>query len=126
MQLPSGQAVICALVAVREDDGDDWLDLCIPLEALSRIDGRIGGYPFEPDGDGSLAWRQPIDGWLAGLAGEVRGGTEFRLAVIGFEVSGSERAETLDRRSEQRPYGLVLPDGNYLPAAGSAPRAHPS
>jgi len=34
-QLPGGQQVICAVAAVREDRGDDWLDLCIPLEALA-------------------------------------------------------------------------------------------
>jgi hypothetical protein len=26
-QLPNGQQVICAVVAVRDDQGDDWLDV---------------------------------------------------------------------------------------------------
>ena len=107
-QLPGGQQVICAVAAVREDRGDDWLDLCIPLEALGRGDARIGGFPFEPDGGASLSWRRPIDDWLARLADEIRQETGFRHAVIGFEVSGSVRAETLTDQPEDRPYALVI------------------
>jgi hypothetical protein len=59
--LPGGQHVICSVIAVREEDGDDWLLLGIPIEALGRVDAWIGGYPFEPDDNASLAWRQPID-----------------------------------------------------------------
>lgn len=118
VQLPGGQQVICAVTAVREDHGDDWLDLSIPLEALGRGDARIGGFPFGPDGgDTSLRWRRPVDDWLARLAGEVRQQTGFRHAVIGFEVSGSIRAETLKNQPEGRPYALVLANGTYLSAA---------
>lgn len=118
VQLPGRQQVICAMTAVREDHGDDWLDLSIPLEALGRDDARIGGYPFGPDGgDASLRWRRPIDDWLARVAGEVRQETGFRHAVIGFEVSGSTRAETLNDKPEDRTYALVLANGTYLPAA---------
>jgi hypothetical protein len=106
------------VVAVREDHGDDWLDLCIPLEALSRGDARIGGFPFEPDSGASLAWRRPIDDWFARLAEDVRQETGFCHAVIGFEISGSVRAETLmDQPEDRRPYALVLASGTYLPAA---------
>lgn len=111
VQLPGGQQVICAVVAVREDHGDDWLDLCIPLEALGRGDARIGGFPFEPDGGASLTWRRPIDDWFARLADQVRQATGFRHAVIGFEISGSVRAETLRDQLEDRPYALVLANG---------------
>jgi hypothetical protein len=117
IRLPDGEPMICAVAGVREDHGDDWLDLCIPLEALCRSDARIGGFPFAPDGGTSLAWRQPIDDWLARLAGEVRQETAFRLAAIGFEVSGEVRAEELASELEARPYALVLADGTYLPAA---------
>src|SRR5579859_7388708 len=78
VELPGGQQVICAVVAVREDHGDDWLDLCIPLEALGRGDARIGGFPFEPDNGASLAWRRPIDNWFARLADDIRQETGFR------------------------------------------------
>ena len=73
VQLPDGRQVICAVVAVREDLGDDWLDLCMPLEALGRQDARIGGFPFEPDDSTSLVWRQPIDNWFARLASKCAG-----------------------------------------------------
>jgi len=109
--------VICAVFAAREDHGDDWLDLSIPLEALGRGDARIGGFPFEPDGGASLTWRRLIDEWLARLADEVRQATGFRHAVIGFEISGSVPAETLRDQPEDRPYALVLVNGTYLPAA---------
>jgi hypothetical protein len=117
VRLPSGQQVICAVVAVRETDGDDWLDLCLPLEALGRGDARIGGYPFEPDRGASLAWRRPIDDWFARLADQVRLEAGFRHAVIGFEISGSVRAEELVHQPQHRPYALVLADGAYLPGA---------
>ena len=37
--------------------GNDWLDLCLPLGALSELDERVGAYPFEPDTASSRAWR---------------------------------------------------------------------
>lgn len=116
--LPDGQQAICAVTAVREDDGDDWLDLCLPLEALARRDGRIGGFPFEPDADHrSLAWRLPIDDWFARIAREVSQEFGFKLAAIGFEVSGSVRAESVAKpASAERPYGIVLREGTYLRA----------
>jgi hypothetical protein len=117
IQLPGGDPMICAVFGVREDQGDDWLDLSIPLEALCRSDARIGGYPFAPDDGASLTWRQSIDDWFARLAAEVRQETAFRLAVIGFEVSGQVRAAELTKAPEIRPYALVLADGTYLPAA---------
>ena len=116
VQLPSGQQVICAVIAIRESDGDDWLLLGIPLEALGRGDARIGGFPFDPDNGASVAWRRPIDDWFARLADEVRLQAGFRLAAIGWEASGLVCAETQVHEPEDRPYALVLTDGTYLPA----------
>jgi hypothetical protein len=117
--LPRGQRTICSVIGVRERDGDDWLDLCLPLEALGRLDERIGGYPFGPDdGPVSLAWRRPLDDWLAAIARRVRQACRFRLAVIGFEVSGTVRAGHLPSTVPDQPgYALLLADGvTYLPA----------
>jgi hypothetical protein len=117
--LPDRQHVICSVVAVREEHGDDWLDLCLPLEALGRSDSRIGGFPFGEDGgSASLTWRRPIDNWLAGVAGQVGRAVSFRLAVIGFEISGSVRAEAMsDGPPHDRGYGLLLSaEATYLPA----------
>jgi hypothetical protein len=117
--LPGGQRGICSVVCVREEGGDDWLDLCLPLEALSRLDVRVGGFPFGPDGgSASLAWRRPVDDWLAGVAGRVREACGFRLAVIGFEVSGQVRAEEMAGGiPAERGYALLLPgEAGHLPA----------
>jgi len=32
---PSGCRVACGVIAIREDDGHDWLDFSIPLGALA-------------------------------------------------------------------------------------------
>ena len=118
VQLPGGQHVICAVIASRESGGDDWLLLGIPLEALGRGDARIGGFPFDPDIEASLAWRRPIDDWFARLAEEVRLEVWFLLAAIGWEADGFATAEANVHQPRDRPYALVLADGTYLPAAG--------
>lgn len=89
--LPSGHRVVCATHVIREDGGygNDWLDLCLPLGALARVDHRVGGYPF---GDVliSRAWREPIDNWFVGIAQAVAARHPFQLAMIGHEVSGQD------------------------------------
>lgn len=118
---PLGRTV-CSAVAVREEDGGpDWLDLCLPLGALSELDPRIGGFPFEEGGESAaLAWRRPLDDWLATVAGRVYAAARFRLALIGFEVSGRTYAADLgDDPPAERYVGYVLPDGGrtgYHPA----------
>lgn len=118
VMLPDGQRAICSVIRVREQDGDDWLDLCLPLEALGQLDARVGGYPFGPDGGPvSLAWRRPVDDWLTGIARQVARACPFRMAAIGFEVSGSIRAEDLaDAVRGDRAYALLLADGTCLAA----------
>ena len=106
VELPSGQSVICGVMAIRYEGDDDWLYLDLPLAALGRLDARIGAYPFGADGEASsLAWRKPLDEWLAQLAFEVRGAVSFKLALIGVEVDE-------DEVSSRRPYGKT--DGSAL------------
>ncbi len=106
------------MLAIRYDNGEDWLDLSIPTGALEHSDRRVGGYPFGPDaGPQSLAWRLPIDAWFASLAAQVRQVTGFKQAVIGHEVSG-EAVESAAHSPADRPGGIVLADGTYLPAGG--------
>jgi hypothetical protein len=93
--LPSGTRIVCGAVAVREDDGPDWLDFYLPLGALGASDPRVGGYPFGEDAAASLAWRGPIDDWMAGIGTEVFREVDIRLAIIGFETSGSAYAKDL-------------------------------
>ena len=75
MELPHGQTLICCVLAVRYDNGEDWLDLSIPTTALANSDRRVGG---TRSGRQSLACRLPIDAWFASLAAQVRQVTGFR------------------------------------------------
>lgn len=77
---------------------------------------RFGGFPFRPDGDlSALAWRRPIDDWLAEIATTVFRAARFRLALIGHEVCGDTDAESLHGRvPEQRFIGYLLPRGGHL------------
>jgi hypothetical protein len=118
VQLPGGQQVICSVIAIRETDGDDWLLLGIPLEALGHGDPRIGGVPYDNDNGALLAWRRPIDDWFARLAEQVRVEIGFRLAAIGWEADGFVITERDMHQPRDRFYWLVWADGTYVPAAG--------
>jgi hypothetical protein len=64
VRLPAGLDIVCGVVAVRFENGSDWLSFYLPLGALARTDPAIGGYPFGNDADGaSLSWRRPLDSW---------------------------------------------------------------
>jgi hypothetical protein len=118
--LPDERACICCVIAVREDPGAvDWLDFCLPIGALGVTDPRIGGFPFgDEGGPSSLAWRQPIDDWLASLGSAVYMAAPFRLGLIGFEASGStDASEVGGQPPSERYVGYLLPDGpTYHPA----------
>ncbi len=99
------------MVVVREDAGDDWLAVCLPLEALSRIETRVRAFPFGDDGGAeSLIWRRPCDDWLAQIGRAVYRGVGFELGAIGFEVSGIVDAESVaDGVPDNRGYGVLQP-----------------
>lgn len=108
-------------MAVREDEGPDWLDFYLPMEALGRVDRRIGGFPFDHNsGQASLTWRHPLDDWLAAIGTSIFGEVDFQLALIGFEISGNTYSHQLNGTApEQRWAGHLLPtDGTlrYEPA----------
>jgi hypothetical protein len=92
VRLPNGTRVVCGALATRFDDGDDWLELYLPMGALAETDQRIGAFPFEwPRGSSSLEWRLPLDQWLADIAAQVYLQVPFELGLIG----GAYRAEDL-------------------------------
>lgn len=100
--LPSGIDVVCGVVAVREDDGPDWLDFYLPIGVLSRADSRFGrvAVGFGPDDAvTSLSWRQPIDEWFAGIGRRVYDEVDYRLALIANEASGVVYARPNSRRA---------------------------
>ncbi|MEH0927300.1 hypothetical protein [Micromonospora sp. CPCC 205558] len=86
LTLPSGARVVCGSYTTRYDNVDN-LVLYLPLGALARVDGRIGGYPFDQrSGVESLTWRAPLDRWLADIAVTVHADVPFTRAIIGFEA----------------------------------------
>jgi hypothetical protein len=91
VRLPLGRPVVCGCWATRFDEDDpDWLTLYLPLGALARVDRRVGGFPFGPDGGpASLTWRASLNRWLAGLVNEVFRDVDFRLGLVGFEATRS-------------------------------------
>lgn len=111
--LPSRARVVCGGFASRfEDDDTDELELYLPLGALTRVDRRIRAFPFdEHSGAESLQWREPLDRWLADVAGAVHAEVPLRRALIGFEV---------DERSTAGGYDAILTPGptglKYRPA----------
>jgi hypothetical protein len=114
LTLPSGERVVCGGYLSRYE-GLDELELYLPLGALSRVDVRIGGYPFdERSGAESLVWREPLDRWLADIATLVHAEVPFQRALIGFEID-----DDIDMSAERR-YAAVLspvPGGlDYHPA----------
>lgn len=116
VRLPDEHNIVCGVVAVRFEDGTDWLDFYLPLGALARTDSRIGGYPFGDDsGEPALIWRRPIDDWLAGVGTRVFEEVHFRLGVIGMEASGEmEAADVGEGVPDRRQDGLLVPSSRAL------------
>lgn len=121
-RLPSGVPVVCGALAVRGGEWTDWLSFFIPLGALERAESRVGSFPIGHEHEASLAWRQPIDDWLAGIGAGVYDAVQFLLALIGYEVSGAVSAEELGADPpESRLISYLLPRNGellYLPATG--------
>ncbi|WP_244927999.1 hypothetical protein [Nocardioides sp. W7] len=98
--IPGLGSSLCVVMVGRAETDDsgvaledaDWLDLCLPLGALANLDERVGGYPFDGDGD-TRGWREPIEHWFATVASAVFEAVPFVHAVTDDEVSGSEVPE---------------------------------
>ncbi len=115
VNLPEGATVLCGALAVREEEGSDWLDFYLPLGALCRADSRVDAYPFAEDDHPSLPWRRPIDTWLAEAAAQIYRAVPYRLGLIGFEVSGQTHASELaSDPPSPRGIGYLLPSGGAL------------
>jgi len=92
--LPDKQRIPCGTVAIREEEGPDWFNFYVPLGALEQIYKEVGGF-FGTDHPNSRCWREPLENWLAGMGREVFSAVEFRLGLIGCEVSGVAYASEL-------------------------------
>jgi hypothetical protein len=109
--LPDGQEIACGTVAIREKGRSDWLDFYVPLGALGQIYKEVGGYPFADFGSKSQSWRQPLEDWLAKIGCTVFSTVQFRLGLIGFEVSGTLHHLEMSKNdiSEIRHIGYLWP-----------------
>ncbi len=120
LRLPDGPRVVCtfALVGDGEDDGPLWAVLGLPMGSLTRVDPRIGGYPFGDD-DGA-SWRRPLDDWLVSVAVRVFDDVPFVSAMVGFDVSGDLSAAELAAGvpEERHHVGIVT--------VGDRPTYHPA
>ena len=107
LRLPTGPHVVCDFATVRDEESQ-WVVLGLPLGSLARVEPRIGGYPFSDDA--GHAWRQPLDQWLVDLALRLLEVLPFRLALVGFEVSGEITAADLesDLQAVPRHAGVVI------------------
>lgn len=76
-----------------------------PLPAATRESAAI---PSRQMTGGSLAWRAPIDAWLAELALKLFAVVPFSYAVIGFEVLGDELPDFTAAVSVVRPDAYVV------------------
>ncbi len=89
-----GEPIVCGVVTVRENEGDDWLDFYLPLGALVRRDARVGAFPFGDDGGAvSRAWRATLSMWLSDIGMATFEQVRFRYAAIGYEASGMSLPE---------------------------------
>lgn len=103
--IPDLGSTLCIVLVVREETcesgitryGDDWLDLCLPLGALSNLDQRVGAYPLGDEAE-SRGWREPIERWFEMVAAAVFDAVPFVHAITGDEVSGMEPSEVQDGR----------------------------
>jgi hypothetical protein len=116
VDIPSVGRVHCGVSAFREEDvsygpvRNDCLILYIPTAAFEHLDGYKAYERHEAEG---LAWQRPIDDWLAQVAIEVSRTVSFKFALIGEEPWWAID----DFRPFLGGYGVVLPDGTYMPAS---------
>src|SRR5215204_3547614 len=96
-RLPNGQRVACGSCLIREGDGPDWLDFYLPTGALGDA-YEIGAFPFAEANVDHRGWRVPVDEWLKSIGEYIHTVTPYRLALIGFEVSGEAYASEVAER----------------------------
>ena len=110
--------VACGTCTVREEeDGSDWLVFYIPLGTLVEVYPMIDGYPFgSTDEKACKLWQVSINGWLVELGKYVFHMVEFRLGLIGFEVSGDAYAQDLSEKGipEERYKGYLVPETDSI------------
>jgi hypothetical protein len=109
--LPSGKRFACGVCVVRETNGPDWLDFYFSMGALGTV-YDVGAYPFI-EANVPTPWLQEVEGWLGDLALWLASRIDYRMAIIGFETSGTTDALTLEAEGgvpARRHAGYVYPE----------------
>ncbi|MEX1098287.1 MAG: hypothetical protein WED34_19740 [Planctomycetales bacterium] len=95
----------CVSHVLRENDGSDWLDLCIPMGMLELAFPVRHPLEYEPN-----AWIHRVDYFFARIAHQVYSSGGFRLALIGEEVSGAVSSATIADSVCDRQMLMLLPE----------------
>ena len=83
----SARSVPFGTHVVREENGDDWLSLGLPIGGLARLFPEAAGFPLQRDDDGR-AWRKKVERRLASMVIDLARAVNVERAIIGYEVSG--------------------------------------
>ena len=113
--LPGNYTVACGTCLIREENGSDWLVFYLPMASLSKA-YDVAGYPFNVDPKSSLPWQITIDNWLSEIGRFVYSKSEYKLGLVGFEVSGQYYAEQIKQNGlpEKRDIGYLWPSGSGI------------
>lgn len=139
--LPNGKPLVCFVTVDRLGDAEeaadrsyspDWLSLCLPLDALAKIDARVGHYPHGFKGDQHPSvWTRPLDDWLAGIGIQIYAMAKFRLGLVGYDAVMEDGSDTMTNGiPRERRLGYLWPDAGgvsyYHANAGDWWRRHGS
>ncbi|MBZ9713115.1 hypothetical protein [Deinococcus multiflagellatus] len=118
ISLPSGVILPFTVLVVR-GDGEDWLDIDIPMGAVQHAvgDDELAFYSNGNVSDASpVACVRELEDFLAELASVVFTHVKYRLGLIGWEVSGTQDAQEIREQGipTVRHVGYVLPEESTL------------
>lgn len=77
---------------------------------------EIGGYPFDEADVAHREWQIPVDEWLKSIGEYICSVVPYRLALIGFEVSGEVYASEIAEKGvpAERYIGYLWAEGGSL------------
>ena len=101
LAVPDADRIGCLTCVVREPEGSDWLDLCIPTGMLELFYDIQYPLYFEPN-----PWIPPINSLFIDIAINFFAKIGFRLGIIGEEASGLTDADSITSAELDR--GLFL------------------
>jgi hypothetical protein len=108
--VPNGNRIACGTCNIREFNGPDWVVFYVPMGALGEA-YDVDGFPFSREVESSEQWQKSIDDWLMEIGSYVYSISQYRLGIIGFEVSGQDHSGRLAQMGipEERYFGYLWP-----------------